>query len=117
MTANTWWYIGLCATSIGIVVLLYALVYRSLRALLDEVIKLPLGTVFYLRMLFLLLLLNVLSVVLDMQFTLKPDAPFMEYVWQAAGDLADLLGNTGLYLLGYLTLITFIVALLRYRHD
>ncbi len=117
MTMNTWWYIGVCVTSIGIVVLLYALVYKSLRSLLDEVIKLPLGTVFYLRMLFLLLLLNVLSAVLNVRFTLKPETPFMEYVWQAAGDLADLLGNTSLYLLGYLTLITFIVALLRYKHD
>jgi len=117
MTVNNWWYIGLCASSIGIVILLYALVYKSLRSLLDEVIKIPLGTVFYLRTFFLLLLLNVLSVILNVRFTFKPDTPFMEYVWQAAGNLADLLGNTGLYLLGYLTLITFIVALLRHKHD
>lgn len=117
MTVNTWWYMGLCAGSIGIVVLLCALTFKSLRSLLDEVIKLPLGTVFYLRMFFLVLLLNVLSVTINKQFDMKPEAPFMEYVWQAAEALSSIFCYTSLILLGYLIIITFLVALLRYKHD
>jgi hypothetical protein len=117
MTENIWWYVALCSGSIGIVALLCALTFRSLRSLLDEVIKLPSGTVFYLRMLFLILLLNVLSVVVNHQFDMKPEAAFMEYVWAAADALSSIFNYTSLLLLGYLVLITVLVALLRYKHD
>ena len=47
--------LGLCI-SVGLVLILYTLLGKSLRELLDRVIRLPAGTTFYVRALVLILL-------------------------------------------------------------
>ena len=117
MLGNTLGFIVLFAVSIGTALVVYALVRKSLHALLDEVVKLPSGTTFYLRLFLISLVFIALSSVLDTEFALKADAAFMEYVWKVTAGVASVLGMTCLFLLGYLVLITVLITVLRHRHD
>jgi hypothetical protein len=107
----------LLVISIIVALTIYLLTRKSLRRLLDEVIKLPSGTTFYLRLFSIGLLFITLSVSLESDFNLKADAAFMEYIWEIADGLSSLFGNICFFILGYLTLVTIILAVLRYKND
>jgi len=117
MFSNICGFVVLLAISIATELVVYALVRENLRALLDEVVKLPSGTTFYLRLLLIGLILIALSSVLDTTFALKPEAAFMEYVWKVTNGLSSVFGKTCLFVFGYLMLVTVLVSVLRHRHD
>jgi hypothetical protein len=96
---------------------IWALVSKSLRGLLNQVLKLPDGTTFYLRSFLLGLLLAAFAGSLGTTFDLKPGNPFMEYVWKVAGGLDDFCRYFFAFLLGYLALVTVLVAVLRAKHE
>ncbi len=114
---NALGFIVLFTVSIGTALVVYVLVRRSLNTLLDEVVKLPSGTTFYLRLFMISLVFIAASSVLDTRFALEADAAFMEYVWRVAGGVATVFGMTCLFLLGYLVLITILITVLRPRND
>ena len=97
--------------------MLYILIARSLRGLLDEVIKIPSGTTFYMRLLMLGLLLISLATVLQVRFTLTEHAKFMEYVWKITSGLESQFSFICMFLFGYAVLITILVAALKKRND
>lgn len=99
------------------VFIVYVLTRKSLQHLLYETIKFPSGTIFYLRLFSICLFFIVLSSVLEINFDLKVNSPFMEYVWRVASGLSSVFRNISLFLLGYLTLITILVAVLRNKHE
>src|SRR5437867_3284629 len=84
--------------SVGIVLALYNLLGKSLRELLDKVIRLPAGRVFYMRALILVLLCGALSKVLS-GIHQKPDDHFIEYVWAVARDISNVFDNLFVILL------------------
>lgn len=104
------------ALALGLVILIYRLLRNSLREALDQVVRLPAATTFYLRVLSLTLIFLALSKVIGSRFDLKPEAHFMEYVWEVAGDMGGIFENIAWNLLAYLTLVTILVAVLRYKN-
>jgi ABC-type Fe3+-siderophore transport system permease subunit len=117
MVQNISGFVVLFIISIAISLIVYVLARESLRGLLDEVVKLPSGTTFYVRLFLIGIVFIALSSALDTEFALKEDAAFMEYAWKVADGLSTVFGYTCLYILGYLTLVTILVAVLRHRHD
>ncbi len=117
MQQNISVFIVLLTISVAISLLVYALVRKSLRGLLDEVVKLPSATTFYMRLFLTGLVFIALSSALDTNFFLKKDAAFMEYIWRVADGLSSVLGFTCLFITGYLFLVTILIAVLRHRHD
>ena len=117
MLQNIAGFIVLLTISIAISLLVYALACKSLRSLLDEVVKLPSGTTFYMRLFLIGLVFIALSSALDAEFALKQDAAFMEYAWKVADGLSSVFGITCLFITGYLFLVTILIAVLRHRHD
>ena len=96
---------------------IWAFVSKSLQSLLDQALKLPDGTAFYLRSFLLGLLLAALAGALGTSFALKPGDPFMEYVWKVAAGLQEVCEFVFAFLLGYLVLVTVLVAVLRAKHE
>ena len=94
MQQNISVFIVLLTISVAISLLVYALVRKSLRGLLDDVVKLPSVTTFYLRLFLIGLVFVALFSVLDTRFNLKEDAAFMEYVWKVANGLSSVFGIT-----------------------
>jgi cbb3-type cytochrome oxidase subunit 3 len=117
MLQNISGFVVLLIISIAIALIVYALARKSLRSLLEEVVKLPSGTTFYMRLFLIGLVFIALSSALDVQFDLKEKAAFMEYVWRVADGLSSTFGITCLFIVGYLLLITILVAVLRKRND
>jgi hypothetical protein len=107
----------LLIVSVGVALVVLGLIRSRLRALLDDVLGLPSGTVFYGRVLAIGVILVALSAALNVHFDLKSDAAFMEYAWKIADGLASALGMLCLFLTGYLVLVTILVAALKRRHD
>ena len=103
--------------SLGTAVLVWGLVRRSLRDLLDEVVRLPSATIFYSRLFLIGLLFLAIASAIGSPFDLPPEAKFMQYVWKVAGALSPLFALICLYTMGYLLLVTILVAVLRRRHD
>jgi hypothetical protein len=102
--------------SAGIVLVLYSLLGKNLRELLDKVIRLPAGSAFYMRALVLMLLCGALSKVISGVHQ-KPEAHFMEYVWAVAGDVSGVFDNVFLILLGYVAIVTVLVVVLRPKNE
>ena len=117
MVQNISSFVVLIAISIAISLLVYILARKSLRDLLEEVIKLPSGTTFYMRLFLIGLIFIALSSALDREFNLKEGSAFMEYVWKIADGLSSVFGITCLFITGYLVLITILIVVLRHRHD
>ena len=110
-------FLILLVLAFGLAAVIWAAVSKSLHGLLDHVVKLPDGTVFYMRIFLIGLLLAAASGSVDTVFDFKSDAHFMEYVWQIAAGLRDVFMNTLWYLVGYLALITVLAAVLRPRRE
>lgn len=102
--------------SIGSALLVYALVQKQLSKLLDKVIRVKAGTVFYIRIFFIGLVLIALSAAMDVEFSLKQGAKVMEYVWKVADGLSAVFGQTTLFIFGYLILVTILIAVLGKKH-
>jgi len=117
MTANIYGFAVLFVVSIGTAAIIFGLVYKSLRSLLDEVIKLPEGTTFYTRLFLVGLVLVAGSAMLEEPFNLKAGSPFMEFTWKVAEGLSEVFGDTCLFLVAYLALVTILVATLRRKNE
>lgn len=100
---------------LGVALLVYVLLSRSLRNLLHEVVGFQAGVTFYLRSLLLILLFMALAKVIT-QPQLKPDSHSMEAVWAVASVLSDLFGDLFGVLLAYLGLITVLTAVLQRKN-
>ena len=110
-------FLILLALSLVLTFAIWALMSKSLQSLLNEALKLPDGTTFYLRSFHLGLLLAAFAGALGTAFELKPDAPFMEYVWRVAAGLQGVCEFFFGFLLAYLALVTVLVAVLRAKHE
>jgi len=99
-----------------VVFLVDRLLRPSLRQLLEEITGLTAATDFYLRSLVIVVVFVAASACLgSVHSDLKTDSRFMEYVWSVAGDLQNVLQGIFGVLLGYVALITILVAALRRR--
>lgn len=103
--------------SLGLTFAIWAAVSKSLQGLLNQVVKLPDGTTFYLRTFLIGLLLAAAAGGIGTVFNLKAEDPFMEYVWKVASGLESVCQYSFGFLLGYLVLITVLVAVLRAKHE
>jgi len=101
---------------LSIVFLVDRLIRPSLRQLVDELTGLPAATEFYLRSFLIIVLFIAVSTVIGSSHSdLKEGSRFMEYVWSVADDLKDVLQAIFGVLLGYVAMITILVAALRRR--
>lgn len=110
-------FIALLLISLGLTLAIWAALAKSLEGVLNQVMKLPDGTTFYLRIFLVGLLLAGAAGGIGTQFDLKPDANFMEYVWKVASGLEGVFGFFFGFLLAYLLMVTVLVAVLRSRHE
>ena len=117
MTGNMIGFSVLALLAVGAALVVNLLLQRSLRALLEDLVKLPACTTFYTRLLAIGLVFIALSAVLDVSFTLGADAAFMEYVWKIAGGLSSAFGMICLYLASYLFVVTILVAVLKRKSE
>ena len=102
--------------AVGLVLILYTLLGKNLRELLDKVIRLPAGSTFYMRALVLILLCGAVSKVISGVHQ-KADAHFMEYVWAVAGDISNVFDNLFVILLAYVAIVTVLVVVLRPKNE
>jgi hypothetical protein len=117
MSGNAFGFAVAAILSIGVALLVYAIVRRGLHILLDETIRIPAGTSFYARLFLIGLVFLALYSVLSKPFTHADNAPFMEYVWHVADVVSGTLISSCIFIGVYLVLITIIVAALRRRND
>jgi len=110
-------FVILFALSLGLTFAIWGLVSKSLQGLLDQALKLPEGTAFYRRSFLLGLLLAACAGSLGTNFNFKPGDHFMEYVWRVAGGVQEVCEFLFAFLLGYLVLVTILVAVLRAKHE
>ena len=109
-------FVVLLVISIAAALLVYALVRKYLRALLDKVVRVKAGTTFYIRVFLIGLVFIALSAALDVEFSLKQGAVVMEYVWKVADGLSNVFGQTTLFIFGYLILVTILISVLGRKH-
>ncbi len=102
--------------SVGIVLLLYTLLGKSLRDLLDKTIRLPAGSTFYMRALVVVLLCGALARVIS-GIHQKPDDHFIEYVWAVARDISNVFDNLIVILLVYVGIVTILVVVLKPKNE
>jgi hypothetical protein len=104
-----------CILGIGIAFVVYGLLQKSLRDLLDHVVVLPEATTFYVRAFILVLLFAAIGAgVTDV--SQKPGSSFMEYFLEVSSEMSGVVQSLLLTLLGYVSLITLIVVVLRPRN-
>lgn len=116
MSANIVCFAITLVVCVGVALLVLLLIWRSLAGLLNELLKLPPATMFYLRVLAIVMTFGAVSGALG-KYDLKKEAVFIEYVWRLAEGLSAALTNMSLYLAEYLLLVTVLVAVLRRRHE
>jgi len=101
---------------LAFVFLVDRLLRPSLRKLVDEVTALPAATEFYLRSFTIVVFsFAVATIIGSSHGDVKEGARFMEYVWSVSSDLKDVLQGVFGVLLGYVAMITILVAALRRR--
>jgi hypothetical protein len=110
-------FVILLALSLALTFAIWAFVSKSLESLLNQALRLPDGTTFYLRTFLIGLLLAAFAGGLGATFNLKPGDPFMEYVWRVAAGMQQVCQYLFGFLLVYLILITVLVAVLRAKHE
>jgi hypothetical protein len=102
--------------ALAVVFFVDRLLRPSLRQLLEEITGLPAATEFYLRSLVIVLVFVAASASFNSVHTdIKAGSRFMEYVWAEASDLQNVMQGIFGVLLGYVALITILVAALRRR--
>jgi len=100
---------------LGIAWIVYANLAKSLRELLDQVIRMPAGVTFYLRSLALIVTFISLS-----KFVLTLDdkqTHFMDYVWNVAGAISSTFESLAYIVLVYLLLITVVLVVLKPKNE
>jgi hypothetical protein len=102
--------------SVTVILIIYNLLGKSLRELLDKVVRIPAGTSFYMRALLLVLFCTALSKVVS-GIHQKPDAHFMEYVWAVATDISGVFDNLILIILAYVAVVTILVVVLKPKNE
>lgn len=102
--------------SLGIVLLVYTLLGRSLRELLDKTIRLPAGSTFYMRALVVVLLCGALTKVITGVHQ-KPTDHFMDYVWAVAHDTSNVFDNLIVLLMIYVGIVTILVVVLKPKNE
>ncbi len=110
-------FVILLALLLALTFAIWALVSKSLESLLNQALKLPDGTTFYLRTFLIGLLLAAFAGGFGTSFDLKPSDPFMEYVWRVGAGLQEVCQYSLGFLLVYIILITILVAVLRAKHE
>jgi hypothetical protein len=110
-------FVILLALSLLLTFAIWALVSKSLQGLLNQALKLPDGTAFYLRSFLLGLLLAAFAGGLGTTFNFKSGDPFMEYVWRVGAGVHEVCEYFFAFLLGYLALVTVLVAVLGAKHE
>jgi hypothetical protein len=116
-TYNLAGYLILLLISLVLTFVIWAAVSKSLQGLLNQVVKLPDGTSFYLRTFLIGLLLAAAAGGVGTVFEFKAGDPFMEYVWKVASGFESVCQYFFGFLLGYLVLVTVLVAVLRAKHE
>lgn len=117
MNANIIAFVILFALAGISALIVIALLQKSLWLLLEDVVKLPACTTFYSRVLSIGLVFIALSGALGAEINLKEESALMEYVWKVADGLSAAFGNTCIFLLGFLIVVTILVAVLRRRSE
>lgn len=102
--------------SVGLVLLIYTLLGKSLRELLDRVVRVPAGSTFYMRALVVVLLCGTLTKVIS-GIHLKPGDHFMEYVWAVARDVSNIFDNVFVILLIYVAIVTILLVVLKPKNE
>jgi hypothetical protein len=100
---------------LGIAWIVYAILAKSLRELLDQIVRMPAGTAFYLRSLGLVVVFISLS-----KFALSlndAQTHFMDYVWAVANAVGSMLDSLAYIVFAYLVLITVIVVVLKPKNE
>ena len=103
------------AVVVGLV--LFLLVWRPARKLLGANARLLAARPFFIRTLFLLTMIGAIAPVIGESPDAGPDAAFMEQVWQAAGHLKQTVTFAGLYLFGFVVVMTILAASLGRLRD
>ena len=111
-------YAVLFALAVVVALIVFLLVWRPVRRLLGANARLQQARPFFIRTLFVVLLLGAIQPVAGKGVSLPEGSAFMEYVWQAAGQLDQTLLIVGLYLFGFVIVMTVLAAALgRYRDE
>jgi len=109
MSENTWGFVATIVLSLGTVVMVWALVRRGLRALIDGTVGIAAATTFYARVFVIGLLFVALTSLLGARFDFGPDAAFSV--------LSGQLGLSCIFLGVYLVLVTILAAALGRRNE
>ncbi len=110
-------FLTLLVLSSAVPIILFVLLRASLTDLLRHTLKMQAGITFYLRSFLLILFLSALSAAVGTSFNLKPDSPFMEYIWRGAEGVSSTLEKTVWFVAVYLVLVTILVATLKIKDD
>lgn len=110
-------FLILLVLALAVPIALFLLLRGSLRELLQRTVKLPAGVTFFLRSFFLTLTVSALSAAIGISFDMKPDSPFMEYVWKEAGGLSSALEQMLWFIALYVTLVAILIATLKITDD
>lgn len=96
--------------------IVYAILGTSLRELLNQAIRLPSATTFYLRSLALIVTFIALS---KGVVTIQDKQPFhfMDYVWASASATDSIFEDVAYFVLVYLALITIVVVVLKPKNE
>ena len=106
------------AMAVVVVLIVFALVRGPMRRLLGMNSRLTECRAFFVRALLVILLLAAMGLVAGKVMDLPEGSAFMEYVWQAAGELQGVFGLAGAILGGYVLVMTVLVlGLGRYRDE
>ena|SRR5690349_9816003 len=110
-------FVILLLAAFGLAAMLWVSISKSLQGLLQQAVNLPDATVFYTRSFLICLLLAAAAGTAGTAFDLKGDAKLMEFVWKIASGLESVFLYLLWLLVGYLVLITVLVAVLRSRRE
>ena len=117
MKSNLCAFLVLLAISLVYAAILWAILDKNLRGLIDKVVKIPEAASFYASAFGIALLSVIFSKVFDTAFQFKADAHKMEYVWQVADGLAGVLENAAYLLAIFLFIVTLLVMVLKRKND
>lgn len=111
-------YSVLFALAAGLGTLVFVLVWLPMARLLGANSRLQQAKPFFVRTLILVMLLGAVGPVVGEGLNLPETAAPMEYIWQAAGELESSFLAVGLYLFGYVVIMTILAATLgKYRDE
>ncbi len=99
--------------ALGSALAVFFLLRGPSRRLLQASPRLGLAQPFYTRVLLVMVVLVAIGIAGGRVFTLPPGAAFMEYVWQAAGNLNSVLGYLAVVIAGYAAVLMVLTVGLR----